>query len=177
MGHAGAKYQREVLMVFVHHPFSAVELVTWKGSAPSYQQDPEKVTDLGRTTFATHQPTWGDVKMLLDTLIPYEDKLLIMAKAREEAGRRHAANLLSPATLVAMPEVDPNWDTNMETGAVLLMGYQELILYGLKNGVPWVVNLAKTYEIYQGVQEEPTAYYHQFLEVFRKHTTLDPWPW
>lgn len=75
---------------------------------------------------------------------------------------------------MAVPEIDPNWNPNDDQDAGLLAGYRELILFGLKNGVPRVVNMAKAYEVYQGPQEEPTVYYHRLVDAFRKHTSLDP---
>lgn len=70
---------REVLTFLVHRPFSVVELAAWKTSVPPYRQDPEKVTDLCRTIFATQCPTWGEIQTLLNTLIQYEDQLLVIA--------------------------------------------------------------------------------------------------
>lgn len=114
------------------------------------------------------------MQTLLDTLIPYEDKLLVMAKAQEEAGRRHTTNILRPAALIAVPEIDPKWDPNEDGDTALLAGYRELILHGLKNSMPWVVTLAMAYEVFQGPQEDLTAYYHRLLDTFHKHTALNP---
>lgn len=54
------------------------------------------------------------------------------------------------------------------------MGYQELILHGLRHGVPHVVNMAKAYKVFQGAQEKPTVYYHRLLDAYQRHNTLDP---
>lgn len=112
--------------------------------------------------------------MLLATLIPYQDKLLVITEARDEARRRQAADQLAPATPATVPEIDPDWDPTVPGDMASLAGHQELILHGLCHGVLSVLNLSKPSEVYQGLTEESSAYYHQLLDAFRKYTSIDP---
>jgi hypothetical protein len=41
-----------------------------ESSNPIYREDPQKMTELFTTTFATHHPAWADVQTLLNIVQP-----------------------------------------------------------------------------------------------------------
>ena len=55
-----------------------------------------------------------------------------------------------------------------------LKQYQQLILYGVQHGVPKPKNVSKLYEVRQGPEENPSAFYERLCEVARKWTDLNP---
>ena len=57
---------------------------------------------------------------------------------------------------------------------VQLKQYQQLILYGVQHGVPKPKNVSKLYEVRQGLEENPSAFYERLREGARKWMDLNP---
>lgn len=49
--------------VYVHVPFTTVNLLNWKGSVVSYQKNIEGMYQLLQTVVLTHNPNWGDMQV------------------------------------------------------------------------------------------------------------------
>ncbi|KAF1506600.1 hypothetical protein FQV18_0004700, partial [Eudyptula minor novaehollandiae] len=73
-----------------------------------------------------------------------------------------------------LPTDDPAWDPNDVIQRLLISGYQQLILFGIKNGIPKPKNLSKLYQVVQGDEETPSAFYERLCEVARQWTDSDP---
>lgn len=56
----------------------------------------------------------------------------------------------------------------------MIKQYQQLILYGVKNGISRPKNLAKLTQVVQGKTEDPSAFDERLCEVARQWTDLDP---
>lgn len=160
--------------VTVTVPFSVADLRSWKELAGSYREDPEKVAKIFETIIRTQHPDWLDVQVVLDSLLTQGEKVMVLAKAREEAERLHAQNA-QPGTLDQhFPQTDPRWDPNKPGHRELLTRYQRLIAFGIRHGIPKAINISKLYQIVQGKDEPPSDFYQRLLDVARKYTNLDP---
>lgn len=47
--------------------------MNWKHLNPPYGDNPQKMTDLISSVFATHRPTWADVQTLLHMLLTADE--------------------------------------------------------------------------------------------------------
>lgn len=74
-----------------------------------------------------------------------------------------------------MPEQEPPWDPNTDGGKMLVKKIinHQLILYGSKHGVLKPKNISKLYQVTQGPNEDPSAFYERLCEVARKWTDLN----
>lgn len=84
----------EGLPVFVRVQFTTSDLLKWKQSVGSYQDDPEKMHRLGQTIVMNHKPTWRDMQTLLNTLFSPEEKKLVLEKSKEENERQNVKDHL-----------------------------------------------------------------------------------
>ena len=160
----------EGMPVYVKVSFSTTDLMNWKESAGSYRENPEKMYRSFKMIIENHNPDWQDLQVLLNTLLAPEEKRLVLDKAREENERQNARD--GPDCF--MPAQEPDWDQNTGMGRLMTKQYQQLILYGVKHGVPRPQNIAKLYQVVQGKNEDPSAFYEQLCETARKWTDLDP---
>nr|XP_009676976.1 PREDICTED: uncharacterized protein LOC104146587 [Struthio camelus australis] len=158
--------------VFVHVPFTTSDLLNLKQSVGSYRENPEKMHHLLETIMLTHNPNWGDVQTLFNTFFTLEEKRMVVEKAREEGGKRN--NRQDDSETFLPTKKDPEWDPNVGGDRAQLKQYQQLILYGVRHGVPKPKNVSKLYEVRQGSKENPSAFYERLCEVARKWTDWNP---
>ena len=52
------------------------------------REDPERLLNLIRGNFQTHDPTWADIESHLNVLLTGEEKATIFSKAQEEADKK-----------------------------------------------------------------------------------------
>lgn len=71
-------------------PFSVADLRFWKELAGSYREDPEKVAKIFETIIRTQDSDWLDIQVVLDSLLTEAERVIVLAKAKEEAERLHA---------------------------------------------------------------------------------------
>ena len=57
-----------------------------------------------------------------------------------------------------MPAQEPGWDQNTGAGRLMTKQHQQLMLYGVKHAVPRPKNIAKLYQVAQGMNEHPSAF-------------------
>ncbi|KFM02518.1 hypothetical protein AS27_09436, partial [Aptenodytes forsteri] len=144
--------------VYVKVPFSTADLKKWKDMAGSYREDPDEVARTVEIIIENHDPDWRDMQGTKNTLLTYEERRTVLAKAREENERLHKQHG-SKRLKEFLPTDDPAWDPNDVIQRLLISGYQQLILFGIKNGIPKPKNLSKLYWVVQGEEETPSAFY------------------
>uniref|UniRef100_A0A7M4FIG4 Core shell protein Gag P30 domain-containing protein n=1 Tax=Crocodylus porosus TaxID=8502 RepID=A0A7M4FIG4_CROPO len=145
---------------FVYTPFSTSDLFNWKNQSPSFREDPEKMRDLFRSIGQTHQPTWADVQMMLQTLLTPEERRLVLGTAEHIAAAKVEAEGAAGRTLRdTCPVEEPRWDNHTAEG---------------RKTVPRVTNLSKLYEVRQGKEENPSAFLRRLYEAFCRFSDLDP---
>lgn len=69
-------------LVTIKMLFSVSDLRAWKKLARTYREDPEQVSKVMETIIRTKDPDWNDLQVILDTLVTYDDKSVVLAKAR-----------------------------------------------------------------------------------------------
>ncbi|KFV39759.1 hypothetical protein N341_03532, partial [Tyto alba] len=131
-------------------PFSVTDLRSWKELAGTYRKDPEKVSKVFETIIRTQDPDSNDIQVVLVTLLTFDERTMVIAKAKEEAERINVNDHFSP--------VDPQWDPNNPAQRQLLTRYQRLIVFGMKYAIPKAINLFKLYQIIQGKEESPSHF-------------------
>ncbi|KFP57088.1 hypothetical protein N322_11769, partial [Cariama cristata] len=142
--------------VSVKVPFSTADLRDWKGMAGSYRENPDKVARTVKIIIQNHDPDWQDMQVLMNTLFTDEERRAVLAK--EENERLHK-QFEAGGLKEFLPTNDPAWNPNDATERLLITGYQQLILFGIKNGIPKSRNLSKLYQVVQGKEETPSAFY------------------
>ncbi|KFV54035.1 hypothetical protein N328_12787, partial [Gavia stellata] len=144
--------------VWVKVPFSVLDLKAWKEMAGIYREDPERVAKVMETIVENRDPDWKDLQVLLNNLVSYEERTIIMAKAKEEAERVHVQAAQAGRIGDHFPPNNPNWDPNVPAQRLLLTQYQRLILYGIRNAIPKSKNWSKLYQVIQGKNEDPSSF-------------------
>ena len=89
----------------------------------------------------------------------YEKRKTVVVKAREEAERVHAQDAQAGRLEDHFPSDNLNWDPNNQAQRLLLTKYQRLILFGVRNAIPKPKNLSKLYQVVQGKDETPSAFF------------------
>lgn len=96
----------------VYQPFSPLELAAFTVS----QAYPEPtgptalaIATLFETFFATHNPTWMNIQILLNTLVIAEEKAIIISTAHQH-GEQLAAHQGGSQLDEIVPLYDPRWD-------------------------------------------------------------------
>lgn len=141
--------------VFLKIPFTTSDLMNWKELAGSYRENPEKVYRSFRTIIENHNPDWQDIQILLNNSFTPEEKKVVLEKANMENEKINARE--GPTHF--MPTQDPNWNPNSNDGKLIIKQYQQLILFGVKNGISCPKNLAKLTQIIQGKTEDPSTFH------------------
>lgn len=61
---------------------SVSDLRVWKKLARTYREDPEKVSKVMEMITRTKDPDRNDLQVILGTLVTYDDRSVVLAKAR-----------------------------------------------------------------------------------------------
>lgn len=96
------------MQVYTHVPFNPVDLAAFKAQVGEFSTNPSRFISVFKGCLASHKPDWDDCNILLRTLFSEVEQNQVIAKAREEAQRRHERdpqNLPEPADMV--PLADP----------------------------------------------------------------------
>ncbi|RMC21756.1 hypothetical protein DUI87_02625 [Hirundo rustica rustica] len=72
-----------------------------------------------------------------------------------------------------VPREDPEWDPNTARGHQALKGYQELLIEGVRTGIPKTVNWSKLYSVKQEKNESPSAFLERLKETARRYINLE----
>lgn len=111
-----------------------------------------------------HNTDWKDTQILVNAFLLPEEERLVLEKADEENRQ-----IIKERPEHFMPNRDPTWIPNSDSGKLMIKQYQQLILYGIKNGLPRPENLAKLYQVLQGPNEDPSTFFFlHFLKDFVK---------
>ncbi|GAB0208148.1 mitochondrial enolase superfamily member 1 [Grus japonensis] len=157
--------------VYVHVPFTTLDLLNWTQAVGSYRDNTEGMYSTIKTVMMTHNPNWGDIQALLEYLFSTEERRTVEEKAKEGVTQEYGG---VPNMDTYLPREDPGWDPNTGGGLQKIKEYQKFILYGIQHGIQKPQNWAKLYEIRQGDKEPPSVFYERLCEAARKWTNLDP---
>ncbi|KFW61769.1 hypothetical protein AS28_03229, partial [Pygoscelis adeliae] len=138
--------------------FSVIDLRSWKELAGTYREDPEKVTKIFETIVRTQYPDWTDIQVVLDTLLTLDERIMVLAKAKEEAERIHAQSAQRGTVNDHFPPADPRWDPNNPAQHELLTRYHRLIVFGMRHAILKAINLSKLYQVIQRREESPSDF-------------------
>ncbi|RMC22000.1 hypothetical protein DUI87_02871 [Hirundo rustica rustica] len=159
--------------VMVKVPFSLNDLIIWKQSAGSYREDPDRTARVVKMVIKTQNPDWNDLQVLLDTLMDSTEKEMVL-RAMTEKAREMIRLWVADGTLNELvPREDPEWDPNTARGHQALKGYQELLIEGVRTGIPKMVNWSKLYSVKQEKNESPSAFLERLKETGRRYTSLE----
>ncbi|XP_076419054.1 uncharacterized protein LOC121825602 [Peromyscus maniculatus bairdii] len=127
------------------------------------------------TVLFTHQPTFDHCQQLLGILFTIEERGRILEHARKLVPGPTGDPLTDPAVITAaFPSTHPNWDYNAAEGKESLRVYRQALLAGLKAVARKPTNMAKVYDIRQGVDESLAAYLERLMTAFKQYTPYDP---
>lgn len=159
--------------ICVNVPYSLIELEHWKTTVGKYKDNPDKVAKLVERAINSQNPDWADVNSMSDTLLdPTERRMVNKVITSVEAS---IANELLQGTITQMfPLENPGWDLNIPEHMARLKQYRSLVVYGLKHGLPKIINWSKTYKVRQNYDESPTDFLSRLRETAIKYTDLDP---
>ncbi|RMC22028.1 hypothetical protein DUI87_02899 [Hirundo rustica rustica] len=159
--------------VMVKVPFSPNDLIIWKQSAGSYREDPDCMARVVKMVIKTQNPDWNDLQVLLDTLMDSTEKEMVL-RAMTEKAREMIRLWVADGTLNELvPREDPEWDPNTARGHQALKGYQELLIEGVRTGIPKTVNWSKLYSVKQEKNDSPSAFLERLKETARQYTSLE----
>uniref|UniRef100_A0A803SNE1 CCHC-type domain-containing protein n=1 Tax=Anolis carolinensis TaxID=28377 RepID=A0A803SNE1_ANOCA len=159
--------------VLIHVPFSTTDLITWKKTTAPLSQDPSEMTELFRTIFLTHRPSWADVMTLLGSLLTQEEKRRLLAAAQAEIMKADVDDGRDSEIIFPTKE-DPGWDYNTNAGMMSLKAFHRAILAGLPLVYPRPINLSKYYDIKQTPEESPSDFYDRLCRTAKQWTHIDP---
>uniref|UniRef100_A0A8C3FEW2 Core shell protein Gag P30 domain-containing protein n=1 Tax=Chrysemys picta bellii TaxID=8478 RepID=A0A8C3FEW2_CHRPI len=158
----------ELTMIYV--PFTTSDLYNWKQQNPPFSEDPAPLTAVFETLITAHNPTWGDMRVALNTLLTAEERRLVLSRAREwvlETGGDSAT------VATRLPESPPDWK-NDAAGRASHSQYATAIVQGMKRCIRKTPNWAKLYNIKQEKNENPAAFYERLCNTCKRYTDLDP---
>ncbi|RMC19957.1 hypothetical protein DUI87_00802 [Hirundo rustica rustica] len=160
--------------VLVKVPFSPGDLVIWKQSAGSYRENPERVARVVKMIIKTQNPDWNDMQVLLDTLMDSTEKEMVLRAMKERAREMIRLHLAGGTTVNELvPSDDPGWNPNGVAGREAIREYQELLVEGIRTGMPKTINWSKLYTIRQDKNESPSAFLERLKETARRFTDLE----
>nr|XP_060615872.1 uncharacterized protein LOC132765610 [Anolis sagrei ordinatus] len=168
----------ETRVVYQHVPFTSSDLLNWKASRPSWTEDPRGMASLVEGIVQTHNPSWVDLKQLIEMLLTAEERVLMTQVGKQEALKEHASTHSQQAADVYQEAVfpvgrDPRWDPNVPENKDSLKLYQQLIVRALRKGSPRIPNVRKIYEMEQEKDESPAAFLERLREAFMKYSPYD----
>ncbi|RMC22236.1 hypothetical protein DUI87_00547 [Hirundo rustica rustica] len=159
--------------VMVKVPFSPNDLIIWKQSAGSYREDPDRTARVVKMVIKTQNPDWNDLQVLLDTLMDSTEKEMVLRAMTEKAREMIRLRVADGTLNELVPREDPEWDPNTARGHQALKGYQELLIEGVRTGIPKTVNWSKLYSVKQEKNESPSAFLERLKETARRYTSLE----
>ncbi|RMB93984.1 hypothetical protein DUI87_29571 [Hirundo rustica rustica] len=159
--------------VMVKVPFSPNDLIIWKQSAGSYREDPDRTARVVKMVIKTQNPDWNDLQVLLDTLMDSTEKEMVLRAMTEKAREMIRLGVADGTLNELVPREDPEWDPNTARGHQALKGYQELLIEGVRTGIPKTVNWSKLYSVKQEKNESPSAFLERLKETARRYTSLE----
>lgn len=153
-------------MIYV--PFATSDLYNWKLQNPPFSEDPAPLTAIFEMLITAHNPTWGDMQVVLNVLLTPDERRMVLAKAREWADK-HKGTFETVGDL--LPDKDPEWShDNIKSH----QRYATTIVEGMKQCIRKTPNWAKLYNIRQERKENPAAFYERLCETCRRYTDLNP---
>ncbi|XP_053876108.1 uncharacterized protein LOC128832610 [Malaclemys terrapin pileata] len=165
----------QIVPVYSHIPFNPVHLAAFKAEAGEFSTNPNRFISIFEGCLASHKPDWDDCNILMRTLLSEVERNQVIAKAREEAQRRHNEDREGkPLPEVAVPTADPRWNPNEEGDLRILNSYKELLMYGLRHSAVRYNNWAKPYELVQESKDSPVAFLQRIRDTIRQSTCADP---
>ncbi|RLV63659.1 hypothetical protein DV515_00018048 [Chloebia gouldiae] len=164
--------------VLIKVPFSPGDLVIWKQSAGSYREDPERVARVVKMVIKTQNPDWNDLQVLLDTIMDSTEKEMVLRATKERAReeiklRRNREQGYEGTVDELVPSDDPEWNPNSADGYRAIRKYQELLVEGVRTGMPKTLNWSKLYSVRQEKNESPSAFLERLKETARRYTNLE----
>ncbi|RMC21368.1 hypothetical protein DUI87_02230 [Hirundo rustica rustica] len=159
--------------VMVKVPFSPNDLMIWKQSAGSYREDPDRTARVVKMVIKTQNPDWNDLQVLLDTLMDSTEKEMVLRAMTEKAREMIRLRVADGTLNELVPREDPEWDPNTARGHQALKEYQELLIEGVRTGIPKTVNWSKLYSVKQEKNESPSAFLERLKETARRYTSLE----
>lgn len=156
-------------MVYV--PFTTSDLYNWKHQNPPFTEDPAPLTAVFETLVTAHKPTWGDMRVALDTLLTAEERRLVFSQARKclrESGVREE-DLAG-----RLPTVPPDWGHTAVPDITKHHDYAVAVVQGMKRCIRKTTNWAKLYNVRQEKNENPAAFYERLCDTCKRYTDLDP---
>uniref|UniRef100_A0A8C3XPL1 Core shell protein Gag P30 domain-containing protein n=1 Tax=Chelydra serpentina TaxID=8475 RepID=A0A8C3XPL1_CHESE len=159
----------DLTMIYV--PFTTSDLYNWKQQNPPFSEDPAPLTAVFETLITAHNPTWGDMRVALNTLLTAEERRLVLSRAREwviETGGDSAT------VATRLPESPPDWKHDDAAGWASHSQYATAIVQGMKRCIRKTPNWAKLYNIRQEKNENPAAFYERLCNTCKRYTDLDP---
>uniref|UniRef100_A0A674JTL2 Core shell protein Gag P30 domain-containing protein n=1 Tax=Terrapene triunguis TaxID=2587831 RepID=A0A674JTL2_9SAUR len=159
----------ELTMIYV--PFTTSDLYNWKQQKAPFSEDPAPLTAAFETLITAHNPTWGDMRVALNTLLTAEERRLVLSRAREWVAETEG----NPATVAArLPESPPDWPHDDTAGRTRHSQYATAIVQGMKRCIRKTPNWAKLYNIRQEKNENAAAFYERLCNTCKRYTDLDP---
>uniref|UniRef100_A0A674JYJ0 CCHC-type domain-containing protein n=1 Tax=Terrapene triunguis TaxID=2587831 RepID=A0A674JYJ0_9SAUR len=158
----------DLTMIYV--PFTS-DLYNWKQQNPPFLEDPAPLTAVFETLITAHNPTWGDMRVALNTLLTAEERCLVLSKAREWVIETEGD---SAAVATRLPESPPDWKHDDAAGRASHSQYATAIVQGMKRCIRKTPNWAKLYNIRQEKNENPAAFYERLCNTCKRYTDLDP---
>lgn len=159
--------------VLIKVPFSPGDLVIWKQSAGSYREDPERVARVVKMIIKTQNPDWNDLQVLLDTIMDSTEKEMVLRATRERAREEIRLQRTRETVDELVPSDDPGWNPNNAEGYRAIRKYQDLLIEGVRTGMPKTLNWSKLYSIRQEKNESPSAFLERLRETARRYTNLE----
>uniref|UniRef100_A0A8C3T6Q0 CCHC-type domain-containing protein n=1 Tax=Chelydra serpentina TaxID=8475 RepID=A0A8C3T6Q0_CHESE len=159
----------DLTMIYV--PFTTSDLYNWKQQNPPFSEDPAPLTAVFETLITAHNPTWGDMRVALNTLLTAEERRLVLSRAREWVIETEGS---SAAVATRLPESPPDWKHDNAAGRASHSQYATAIVQGMRRCIRKTPNWAKLYNIRQEKNENPAAFYERLCNTCKRYTDLDP---
>lgn len=131
-------------------PFLVIYFRSWKELAGTYRENPEKVDKIFETIMRTQDLDGNDIQVVLGTLLTLGERIMVIAKAREEVERVYAQNVQQGMVDRHFPLADPWWDPKNLGQRELLIQYQRSVIFEMKHAIPKAINMSALYQVVQG---------------------------
>ncbi|KFO58524.1 hypothetical protein N302_10572, partial [Corvus brachyrhynchos] len=142
--------------IYIKVPYSLIELEQWKATVGKYKENPDKVANLVERAINTQNPDWSDLKSVIGTLLDPTERQMVKKAVIDSMELSITNEPIQGTVAEIFPMDNPGWYPKVPAHMERLKRYQNLIVYGLKHGVPKAVNWSKLYEVKQN--ESPTDF-------------------